>query len=1107
MRKFVTSWLRIESWKVALAFLALLFLAVRAPAQMTTADVVGTVTDNTGAVMPGAKVTLTNLRTNVSMTAQSNQAGDYVFNLLAPGHYSVTIEASGFKTFFVPDLTLAAGDRARENGSMQTGSVQEKVEVSAVAPLLETDTSAVNAVVTEQSVQDLPLNGRNYIDLVTILPGVNSGPPGAVSSGTRPDDRRQASTVSANGQSDYYNNQMVDGMDNNERLNGFIGVRPSIDAIAELNVSTNLYTAEVGRNAGAVINIITKSGTNQYHGSVYEFLRNDILDARDYFAQTGVTPKPEYRQNQFGGSIGGPILKDKTFFFADVEDLRIVQGKSSGTLTVPTLYEEQHPGDFSDINGPVIPAATLDPVGLAYFKMFPAPNVPGAGAINNFESAPNQTQYALSLDGRIDQHLRNGDLAYGRLSYNDVHTDVGTPFPEVSIDGQNIAPGGGNYGFFGPSTTKALGFQLNYVHAFTPNLLLELKAGYLRLDIETFNPNEGNVSSAIGLVNVNTPLAPETGGLMPVNFNVGGYTDLGDSPYVPILNVQNNFQYMGAVTYTHGAHNIKMGGGVIRRQINFVQSAYPLGYVNFNDVTGNSLGDLLTGDPLGYQRANLLVKPGYRGWEPSVYFQDDWRATHNLTLNLGVRYEIFTPFTEAHNHYANFDYPTLTLISATTDPHIGIKTSYNKISPRIGFSQSFGKSTVLRGGYGITYYPTTADINIGNPPYEYANTCQPCAPFWPALPAPIPSSVTNLSGSLTYVAPNNSGQTFQQYNLMVQQQFGANVFTVGYVGGAADHVFINPYVNIPNPNGPYPNAVTQGPPPPQPLLTAAALPNVSLVTGWSPGGVFNYNSMQTVFARRLTSGLVFNANYTWAHGLGDTQNATQGAYVAGLIPTDPRYDYGNSGIDIRNRIAVSLNYALPFGAAATGARGWLEKGWTANLIDYWQTGLPYTVSDGVANINGVAQINLPDTGGDRPSGLPGAPPTVPHPNIHEWFNVAAFTPQPAGTPGNVANNSLYGPHARRADVSLFKNVSLTERFSLQFRAECYNISNTPNFSPPNASISGFDPGPAHGLTNPISAVGILPGDISNNSGGFGTVTSTVYGINPRQFQFALKLLF
>ncbi len=316
--------LGLKSWGCALAFLAVLLCApFKIHAQVTTADVVGTVTDNSGAVVPGAKVTIINQGTKVAATKKSNEVGDYVFNLLIPGHYMVTVEAEAFKKVVFSNITLAAGDRVREDAKLQTGAIEETVEVTSAPPLLQTDSSSVGSVVTEQSVQDLPLNGRNFVNLVDLQPGVNEGEPNAISSGQRPDDRRATSTVSANGQAEVFNNQMIEGMDNNERFQGFIGVRPSIDAIAEVKVDTNDFNAEIGRSAGAVVNIITKSGTDIYHGSAYEYFRNDIFDSREFFTKVGVTDKPEYRQNQFGGSIGGPIVKDKTFFFGDVEDSRI----------------------------------------------------------------------------------------------------------------------------------------------------------------------------------------------------------------------------------------------------------------------------------------------------------------------------------------------------------------------------------------------------------------------------------------------------------------------------------------------------------------------------------------------------------------------------------------------------------------------------------------------------------------------------------------------------------------------------------------------------------------------------------------------------------------
>ncbi len=1075
-------------------------------AQVTTADVVGTIVDSSGATIPNANVTITNLGTQVSSVSHSNRAGDYVFNLLEPGRYSISIEAPGFKAVNIPSINLAAGDRGREDATLQPGASQQVVEVQATDPLLQTDTSAVSSVVTERSVQDLPLNGRNYISLVTIQPGVNAGIPNAVSSGQRPDDRRQSSTVSANGQSDQFNNEMIDGMDNNEREQGFIGVRPSIEAIAEVRVDTNVYNAAIGRNAGAIVNIITKSGANAFNGSAYEFFRNDIFDARDYFARAGVTQKPEYRQNQFGGSLGGPIIKDKTFFFADVEDLRIIQGQSSGLLTVPTLFEEQNPGNFSDIAGPVVPTAALNPVGLDYFKLYPAPNVPGAGAINNFESVTNRTQYALSLDGRIDQHFGNGDLLFGRYSYNNVSTEVPAPFPVVSVAGVSVQPGPPNY--YGPSISKVHGVQLDYVHSLTPSTILELKAGYSRIDIETQSQNSGeNISSAFGLVNGNTPLAPETGGLTPVSFNYGGYSSLGDSNYLPIIDVNNVFQYMGSVIFNRGAHSINVGGAILRRQLNYFQSPAPLGAVSFAQSTGNSLEDLLTGVGFSYSRSNDLIKPGYRAWENSAYAQDDWRVTRSLTLNLGVRYDVFTAFTEAHNRYANFDFPTSTLITGTQDPHIGIDTSYTNVAPRIGFAQSLGRGTVLRGGYGFSYYPTAIQgaIQDVNPPYFYATTCSPCAPFWPVLPVPTPSSTTNLSGFLTYIPHSFNTTRIQQFNLMVQQQFGNNVFSLGYVANWGDNLQFQTTVNRPNPTGPYPNEPLTGPPATPALLTATTLPNVTNVMGWLSSGITNYNSMQVVFARRFSRGLAFNANYTWAHGLGDAGNASALASVSGILPTDPQYDYGNDTIDVRQRFSINFTYNLPFGENATGAKGLLIKGWSSDFIDYWQTGLPFTVGNSFLNPHGVAQINLPLVGTDRPDMVGAA--NIANPSISHWFNYNAFTPQAAGTPGDERSNQLYGPHQRRADFSLVKDFSLRERESLQFRAECYNVSNTSNFSLPAANISGWAPGPGHGPNNPISAVGLLPGDIATSAGGLGTISSTALGVNPRQFQFALKLLF
>jgi len=1123
---------------VAAIFSTLLFgaLTVNVSAQLTTADVLGTVTDASGAIVPGATITIKNLATGVSSSTKSNESGDYIFNLLPPGHYSVVIEAKSFKKVEYADVALAAGDRARENGVLQAGAAEETIQVTSAPPLLQTDSSSVSSVVTEQAVQDLPLNGRNFVNLVQIQPGVTAGQPNAIGSGTRPDDRRQSSVVSANGQSDLFNNEMIEGMDNNEREQGFLGVRPSIDAISEVKVDTNAFNAEIGRSAGAVVNIITKAGANDLHGTAYEFFRNDIFDARDYFTTvaSGVA-KPEYRQNQFGGSIGGPIVKNRTFFFGDAEDNRNIVGQSTGLLTVPTCQEQGYASDcktstgvydFSDNGGGPVPAAYASAVGLAYLKMYPKPNVPGAGLVNNFIAAPHKTQYALSADGRIDQNFKNGDLLFGRYSYNNISTSVPGAFPSVSEAGTTIQPGGNFFSFPGTSTTKAHNAQFNYVHMLTPNLVMELKAGYTRIDIETGNLNQGkNVSSAIGLVNANTPDAPQTTGLTPLLFIQQGYAGLGDSFYLPILDKNNTFQYMGSLTWTHGAHNIKAGAQFTRRQLNYFQSSYPLGWVFFEGVTGNSLQDLLYGLPIGYYRGNTLIQPGYRASEFGVYGQDDWRLTRTLTLNLGIRYDIYDPITEAHNRYANFEYNTVTnngaIILGSQDPQIGVDTNYANFAPRVGFSQSIGKATVVRGGYGISFYPLAiqGQIQAANPPYQYNTSCFPCSPLpypgfgpfpWPTLPIPTASSTTNLSGSLTYLPKDFNTAYVQQFNLMVQQQIGANVITVGGVGELGRHQLFQPYINVPAPNGPYPNDATQGPPAPPALLTASTLPNVGQIQVDAPWGTSNYYALQAVFARRFTKGLSLNANYTWAHGLSDAISGSAQGGATGEIATDPHYDYGNSAVDVRNRFSANWNYKLPFGESASGGKAVLIKGWEANFIIFWQSGNSFAVVDEYSNSNGVPQINLPTLSpntGDRPNLVPGVSYRSPGGSINNWLNLSAFTPQAAGTPGDEKNGALYGPHQRRADMSIFKNFNVTEKFLVQFRAEAYNISNTPNFPGPGNAITSWTPGPEHTAATPISKVGLLPGDIPTAAGGFGVISSTTPNVNPRQFQFALKLIY
>jgi len=597
-------------------------------------------------------------------------------------------------------------------------------------------------------VQDLTLNRRNYLELARLVTGANAGPPLALSSGSRPDDRRQSSSISVNGQSDVLNNNLVDGMDNNERIVGTIGVRPSIEAILEFRVQTNLYNAEVGRTPGGVVNIVTKSGTNTSHGSVYEFFRNDSLDARNFFSTTG--PKPKYRQNQFGGSLGGPLKKDRTFFFGDYEGLRVVQGVTN-VSTVPTPAQIR--GDFSDwpipiidpdtgaqFPGNVIPPARIDSIGARYAALYPEPNA--AGLINNYSGSQDRTQFSHIADGRVDHRFGNNDAFFVRYSFN--HVDTFTPGYLPPKNG--IQPDGNTLIFSGVAKQVAHGTQLDYIHIFNPRVLMELRAGYTRLDNASYGLNHGtNASQQFGLSGVN--VSPQTSGLTLVW--VKDYGSLGDAWALPLQNIENSFQYAGSVSYSRGTHNLKAGAALIRRQALNMQQMFGLGMFVFDGLfTGNALADLLLGTSIQVQRSNELVAPGYRMWEASVYLQDDWRVKPWLTLNAGARYDVFTPFTEAHDRISNLDTATAKILVAGekgVSETAGIKTDYSNIAPRLGFALTLGRNTVARGGYGLTFFPTnyTALFNLNNPPFSSSYGPAYYQPLSAGLPPPAPIDPDN----------------------------------------------------------------------------------------------------------------------------------------------------------------------------------------------------------------------------------------------------------------------------------------------------------------------------------------------------------------------------
>lgn len=1040
----------------------------RADAQVTTGDIVGTVRDASGAVVTNAKVTLTQVDQAQMRTTVTDSSGNYAFTQLQSGNYSVLVEASGYATFKQEAFTLNAGDRRRIDPALSVGPTSQTIQVSAAPPTLETDSTALSTVVNQREVQDLPLNGRNFVQLAQLSAGSNEGTASAISNGNRPDDRRQTSSVVANAQSDTLNYEMVEGIDNNEGTVGTIGVRPSVEAIAEFRVLTNMYPADAGKTAGAVVNLITRAGTNSIHGSVYEFVRNDIFDARNFYAMRAIVGRqPKFRQNQFGGSIGGPILKNRTFYFADYEGYRRIDATNSlVNNVVPTAYEVAHLGDFSDRGGPVLAASQIDPIGRRFFSLYPAPNNG-----NFFTSSYPQPQNSTTADARVDQRFSEKNSMFARWTYNNVSTVIPSALPNVG----GVDPGG-SVSFPGNASQQAQQIALDFTHIFSPNLVLNLKAGYTYISNVSLPLNYGKYfGNAFGIQNANVDIFTSA---LP-NISVTGYAPLGDSGSLPLFDRDNIFQYGGTLTQTKGRHTLKYGAILIRRQIYNEQPTTGSGSYSFSTTpatTTNSaltpLVNLLEGNVFQVSRVVQLFPRYLRRWEPTVFFEDDWRLTSNLTLNLGMRYDIITPNVEKRNHISHFDpvSGTFRVAGVNASNTADIHTYYKSIAPRFGFAYNPVATTVLRGAFGLVFFrdDTGPSVPFADPPYvaTYSPNTNTTVLSTP-LPLPSQASTSSPSGALRGMQLNYANSYVEQFNVNVQQDVGfQSVVTVAYVGELGHALRLSPNVNL-GPLG---------------LSTAGAYttlrpfysryPSVTDIYNIQSNGFSNFNSLQVSVVKRTGHGLTAQANYTWAHALGDVQGFSAGGLFTSADPVHTNtVEYGNDELDVRNRIAMMLTYRLVATDKLSGWRAVVAKGWQANAIDVWETGQPFSV------VNSSPRTNT-GVGSDRPNQL-----RVPHVDVHtnaKWFDTTAFAPQPLGRLGSTARNSIYGPPFRHFDLSVFKDFQFTERTMLQFRAESFNLTNTPNFGQPGATLG---------------------------TSTFGVISSLRTNAQPRQLQLALRLSF
>ena len=1053
-----------------LLVLSLLF-ALPVLAQTHRASVRGTLYDSNKAVIAGATVTLTNTGTQESRTMTTSEDGAFAISSLPPGAYHLEVQAVGFKKFsqridllvnevLQRDLTLIVGE---PTGGELTIEEPSKIK-------LKTDSASLGTVIENRQITGLPLDGRNFYELSLLVPG--AVPPAQGSAGSVRGDF----AFSVNGAREDANNFLLDGVYNiDPKLNTF-GVRPSVEAIREFEMLTSTYDASFGRNPGAQVNVILNSGTNDFHGSVFEFHRNAALDARNFFAPAG-EPKPKYLRNQFGGAIGGPIVSDRTFFFADYEGTRSREGITRIT-NVPTA--EERIGNFSNgvfgvptnpftgmpFDGGIIPDFFIHPVGRAIAALYPLPNrfVP----FQNFVASPTQRDDNDSFDVRIDHHVTDRTQLAFRYSFGD--RDLFEPFTGPSF---SAVPGFGDF-----VKRRSQNGMVALTWVLTPNLVNETRGAFSRV-AAAVTQEASVLNSEVGLPTISP--RPRDLGLSFIT--ITGYSPLGDEGNNPQNSVTNVYQLLNNSSYTHGNHLFKFGADIrISQQNAFrdVESRGRLQFSPFFQLTGNALADMLFGFPLLTSVARVDNPQQIRTESYNFFLNDSWRVTPRLTLTAGLRYEYNSPPVDAEDRATVFDLDTRNIVAVGTNgvPRSGFEADKDNFAPRVGFAWSIGENVVLRGGYGIYYDQSPlapAESLYFNSPFFDNNIFFSLPglpltlsdPFPAFFPFPLPDSALAIQRDL------RTGY-MQHWNFNIEQQIGSKtVLEVAYVGSKGTKLLTARDINQPQP---------QVLPPGLPFVPRPD-PRFDDIDLLESRGNSNYHALQTRFQQRLFHGLTSLVSYTWSKSIDDASNF----FSSAGDPNFPQNSFnvaaerGRSNFDVRHRLSLSYSYAFPFGK---GRQHLADDGWVSTLLTGWEThgiitlqsGRPFTVALlSELDNSGTGRSILGFGANDRPNVA--GNPELSNPTPDRWFNTAAFAFPPPGTFGNAGRNILDGPGFQNVNASLLKNTSLTERLNLQFRAEVFNLFNHPNFNLPDNFLG---------------------------SPTFGRISSAR---DPRHIQFGLKLLF
>ena len=1044
-------------------FILVIAIPALAPAfcwgQISRGTILGTVLDPSGNTVPKARVVAHEEATGYERSAPTSTLGDYEFIGLPVGQYSITVEAEGFARESRRDIRLSVQDRLRVDFTLKVGQVTETVTIQSQAPMVEGDSSARGQVIQNRMIVDLPLNGRDFMDLPLLTPGVQTGAPGNM------EGNYFDKTIAANGMPAEANEYYVDGAFSTVQFTGVVGVKQSADSLQEFKVMTSTYSAEFGNKAGIHLNLISKSGANGLHGSLFEFIRNDIFDARNFFA----LGKPEFRRNNFGANAGGPIKKDRLFFYGVYEGTRIRQGATrvtrvptaaqlNGNLSgEPQIYDpfSTHPDPGSPgqvirdpIPGNLIPANRLDPITAALAKAYyPAPNA--VDPVRNFVSALSVSDSPDIYSGKVDWRINDKHNAFTKYSISTRPRYNPGTFSLVGGDNQLI---------------RSQLASINDTWIISPRTIAEFTVAYDRFVANFIQQNVNkDIPGQAGILG--TSRDPFTFGVPVIGISGGGYSGFGDGAFRPNVETDNQYQLTAKVSRRSGGHSLKIGADLRKFAWHQFTDAYFNGNFSFSGTftsqrssTGSNSGlaEMLMGIPTSASVSGGLDRVRMFSWSIQPFILDDWQVTRNLTLNLGLRWEFNAPWVEAQDRWAGFDFSTGKAVYPTSantygrtipypfeqkDMHALYPSRYRNFAPRLGFAyRPFGSDhTALRGGYGI-YYNNNQSVDLLNVGSDFpwrltrSVTSDPTVPQLRIKDALVSTALPPLFNlTFLYRGLRREGIA-QQWSFGVQQDlFKGVTLDVSYVGSKHDHF---PLYGV-NFNQPEPGA--------GPLQPRRPYPAFNSLTAFMFNSSGTYHALQARAEKRFGKNLGFLTAYSWSRTIDDSEG------FEGSRSIDQWKEKALGSMHREHILTTAFNYLAPFGKGQPMLNGLnsvanaVIGGWQVSGILTLQSGSPFNV--GIAgDIANCGCTNRPNRIGN--GNLPGS-----QRNVNHWFDASAFTVPAQFTYGNAGRNVVIGPGIQNLDSALFKNFRIREQSTLEFRWELFNALNHANFGFPSATIN------------------------------------------------------